>query len=269
MSTRTRAGVVAAGILVHAALASGTLSALPVEVRIALAFLTLVMLPGYAFVALGARPPGGAWLAPGWALGFGVAWLGLLVLATRALGVPFTTLAWWALPADALLWGVALRWGVRSRATEAAPAATAGANAPDRSQASGWTPLPLAVLLLAAVVGAWMAGRLGAPLGITTDSPDHIGTIRRMLTSGDAFPRDAFFRDAGAEGTDPRKGLWHPEVALVAKLAAADPLTTWRFLPACLVPLFVLIVAQMGFLLRGPPGAAVAGWAWLLTYGGS
>jgi len=263
MSRTIRAGLVAAGLITHTALAAGALGALSAEARVALAFAALILLPGSAFVALGARPPGGAWLSPGWALGFGVAWLAALILATRALGLPFTVLVWMSLPATALLWALAL-W---RRGLERAP--TEGDRGPGGPESLRWTRAPLAALLLAAVVGAWHAGRLGAPLGIMTDSPDHIGSIRRMLERGDAFPRDAFFRDAGRDGVDPRKGLWHPEVALIARLAGADPLPTWRFLPACMVPAFVLIAAAFGFLLRGPPGAAVAGWAWLLTYGGS
>jgi len=266
VSTRTRAVIVVAGLLLHAVLAAEAPSALPEGARVALAFLVLVMLPGYAFVALGAVPPGGAWLAPGWALGLGVAWQGALILGTRALGMPFTVLAWGSLPATALLWGFAL-WRGRRRADERTAGAPAtGAEGPESPR---WTRAALAAVLLAAGVGAWHTARLGGPVGMSTDSPDHIGTIRRMLVSGDAFPRDAFFRDAGADGTDPRKGLWHPQVALITALAEVDPLTTWRHLPACLVPLFVLIAAAMGYLLRGPPGAAVAGWAWLLTYGGS
>lgn len=124
-------------------------------------------------------------------------------------------------------------------------------------------------LLLACFVGALHAARLGAPLGLETDSPDHVGTIRRMVMTGEPFPRDAFFRDAGETGADPRKGLWHSGVALIAVLANVDAIDAWRWLPALLVPLFALNVAVLGFLLRGPPGAAVAAWALVLTYGGS
>ncbi|HKQ58888.1 MAG TPA: hypothetical protein VJY35_13570 [Candidatus Eisenbacteria bacterium] len=277
MSARSRLLLVGAGLAAHALLAFGALAFLPVQARIALAFLVLVMLPGFAFVSLGARPPGGAMLAPGWALGFGVAWLGALVLATRALGMPFTILATASLPLHALLWGIVWwqlrqkgRGGLGDHATKRVFIARSVVPEPSSTDAPAtWPRAAWVAMLLAAAVGSWNAGRLGAPLGVHTDSPDHIGTIRRMLASGDAFPRDAFFRDAGREGADPRKGLWHPEVALIAKLAAADPLVTWSFLPACLVPLFVLIAAGMGFMVRGPTGAAVAGWAWLLTYGGS
>src|SRR5205085_4509654 len=112
--------------------------------------------------------------------------------------------------------------------------------APASGTAAPISGVALVALLAAAALGAWQAGRLGAPLALHTDSPDHIATVRRMLETGDAFPRDAFFKDAGRAGADPRKGLWHPEVALIARLAAVDPLDAWRLLPIVLVPLFVL-----------------------------
>ena len=261
MSRRAAGWVAGIGLAVHAALATGALGVLPPAVRVVLAFLVLVLLPGHAFVALGARPPGHAWLAPGWALGFGVAWLAVQVLITRALGLPFTVLATWSLMTTALLWAVVL-WRNPGHAAGAAVSSAA-------SSGARWPRGAMVAILLAAGVGAWHAARLGPPLGYVSDSPDHIGTIRRMLASGDAFPRDAFFKDAGAAGADPRKGLWHSGVALIARLAMADPLVTWRWLPACLVPLFVFNAAVFGFLLRGPPAAAVAAWALLITYGSS
>ncbi len=69
-------------------------------------------------------------------------------------------------------------------------------------------------------------------------------------------------------GADPRKGLWHGLVALLTRLADLDPLETWRWLGALVVPFFVLNVAALGFLCRGSAGAALAAWVLLLTYGG-
>ena len=79
------------GLAVAGLLGAGALDALPEGLRVALAFGVLVLLPGLAWHrAIGAPNPGGGWLAAGWALGFGVAWLGACVLVTRALGLPFT-----------------------------------------------------------------------------------------------------------------------------------------------------------------------------------
>ena len=87
---------VAFGLAVHVSLAAGLLNALPASLRLALAFCALVLLPGYAWVRLGALPPGGWWLSAGWAFGLGVMWNAVLILATRALGLPFTVLATWS-----------------------------------------------------------------------------------------------------------------------------------------------------------------------------
>ncbi len=254
----TRARAMAFAVLTLAAaflLHGGALLGWPEGVRLALAFAALVLLPGHALLAgMGALPPGGPWLASGWALGLGVAWLGLLVLLTRMLHLPFTLLAPWAALPNAALWIFAARRGPRP--SEPVPA-------PDLH------PIAVVAILVAAALAALHCARLGTPVAYFTDSPDHIGTIRRMLASGDAFPRDAFFLDAGGGGADPRKGLWHPCVALIADLARVDPLPAWRLLAALIAPLFVLNAAAFAMLIGGSTGAAVGAWALLLTYGGS
>ncbi len=256
-SRRLLAGMLVA-LALHAALAAGAFARLPEAARLVLAFGALVLLPGHGWLAaIGALPPGGAGLASGWALGFGVAWLSLQVLVTRMLHLPFTVLAGWAIVPGALPWLVAL---LRVRL---APGATGEGRQPPL------TALALLVVLIAAAVALVHVARTPPPVGFNTDSPDHIGTIRRMLAEGDAFPADAFFRDAGPMGADPRKGLWHPCLALVARLAHADPLAAWEVVAALLASLFVLNAASFGLLVAGPSGAVVAAWTLLLTYGGS
>ena len=75
---RVRALQGAASTLILALLlGSGALAAWPEGVRIVLAFLALVLLPGEGWRrAIGAPSPGGGVLAAGLALGFGVAWAG-------------------------------------------------------------------------------------------------------------------------------------------------------------------------------------------------
>ncbi|MCE9627840.1 MAG: hypothetical protein K8R56_07985 [Candidatus Eisenbacteria bacterium] len=239
------------GFVVALALGAGV--PLPEPVRIALAFGVLVLLPGEAWRrAIGAPTPGGGVLAAGQALVLGVAWAGLAVLVRHLLGAPFTLLAAagapWALAPWLIAWRVA-----------------------PREPAVPYPALPRAAVLaivLAAVFAGLHGALLGTPVSYFTDSPDHIGTVRRMLASGDAFPRDAFFLDAGAAGADPRKGLWHPIVALVCALSHADPLHVWRALAALIAPLFVLNAAAFTWWLGGPLAAAVGAWALLLTYGG-
>ena len=254
MSERARHCLVpmVSGLIAGWLLTNGALGVLPALVRVAAALVVLVLLPGFGWRrAIGAPGPGGAWLASGWSLGYGVAWLAIGILLTRMLGLPFTVLARYGVPWSALPWLAAWYW---------APAARPPARLLPR--AAGLAIV--AAALLAGLHGA----QLGTPVSYGTDSPDHIGTVRRMLASGDAFPPDAFFRDAGPAGTDPRKGLWHPGVALVCALSHDDPLVVWRALAALLAPLFVLNAAGLAALLGGGLAAAAGAWGLLLTYGG-
>ncbi|MFN8587796.1 MAG: hypothetical protein U0704_08315 [Candidatus Eisenbacteria bacterium] len=254
MNRGALAALALAALVLPFALAHGTFAWANDGVRLALAFAAYVLLPGHALLAAtGALPPGGAWLSSAWALGFGVAWLGAQVLVTRALGLPFTVLAPYAGLTSLLAFALASR---RAPSREA----------PGTPALSG---VALVLVLLAALVAAVHCARLGTPVSYYSDSPDHIGTIRRMLAGGDAFPTDAFFRDAGRAGADPRKGLWHPVVALLCRASSVDPLPVWRLLAALVAPLFVLNAAAFAFVLAGPAAAAVGAWALLLTYGGS
>jgi hypothetical protein len=250
-------------LVLQALLAGGALAAWPALLRVVLAGAVLVLAPGAAWLALLRAPmPGGAWLTPGWALGLGVAWNALLVVATRVAHVPFTVLSTATMASTALLWALVI---ARRGAAPHAPPNGTGL----RGEPAVLAGVPLVLTLLAAAAAAVYAARFGAPLTSISDSPDHIGTIRRMLEHGDAFPTDAFFKNAGPSGVDPRKFLWHAQAALITRLAGVDPVVGWRDLPALLSPLLVLNVAALGMLLAGPAGAATAAWAALFTYGGS
>lgn len=263
MSRRPALVLAALALVLQALLAGGALAPCPTLLRVVLAGAVLVLAPGAAWLALlSARVPGGAWLASGWALGLGVAWNALLVIATRVAHVPFTVLSSATIASTALLWTLVI---ARRGAVAHAPANGEGL----RAEPAALAGVPLALTLLAAVAAAAYAARFGAPLTSISDSPDHIGTLRRMLEHGDAFPTDAFFRNAGLSGVDPRKFLWHAQAALIARLAGVDPVEAWRDLPALLSPLLVLNVAALGMLLAGSAGAATAAWAALFTYGGS
>jgi hypothetical protein len=251
--SRVRAiGVIAVSLAVHGLLLAGGAAALPGPLRLVAAFAVLVLVPGWAFVALGARPPGGPWLAAGWGFGFGVAWNAALLLLAHAGGMSFLALLPWTPLTSVLPWALV--------------AGRAGGSHAARERGLGGAAV-LAVLLAVACATV-VAARFGPPLGYLSDTPDHVGTLRRMLQSGQLFPADAFFRDAGRAGADPRKGLWHGIVALLARLAGIGPLETWRWLGALIVPFFLLNVASLGFLCRGSAGAALAAWALVLTYGG-
>jgi len=252
MRSRGPAIAILIALAAHAGLAAHRLGFLPETARVLIAALVLLLVPGFAWMRLlGASPPGGATLASGWALGFGVAWNALLLSVTAIARVPFTSLTVATVPLNALLWVIAVR---------------------RRGAARDQTPLggtSRVFVLLAALAGAALALRLGAAMTNLTDSPDHIGTIRRMLEHGTLFPTDAFYRDAGAAGIDPRKFLWHGDAAVITRLAAVEPWVAWRDLPILLTPLLILNVAGFGARIAGGAGAAIAAWVLFLTYGGS
>ncbi len=256
MTRRTAIALAALQVALQLLGLSHALAGLPDGLRLAAAFLAVVLLPGVAWLAvIGVVPPGGPWLAPGWALGLGVAWQSVLVLVATAVQAPFTAVAG------------------ASAGLSLVPWAIAGARAPHARTPGGAGPglrgVALVAVLVAAALAAVHVARLGTPVTFYSDSPDHIGTIRRMMASGSAFPTDAFFRDAGPMGADPRKGLWHPIVALLCVVSGVDPWPAWRLLGAFTAPLFVLNAASFAWLLGGPRTAALGAWALLLTYGGS
>jgi hypothetical protein len=248
------------------ALASARPAGAGEPLRVALAFVLLVLAPGAAIaLAIGVTPPGGRVLAAGWALGFGVAWLAAGVMAARSLGLPFLVLTRAGAPWAALPW-LAAAW--LSPHTRMGPAGhgmgpAGAAAAPSRlGLVAGLT------VALAAALALVHVATHGPPITYLSDSPDHLGTVRRMLASGDAFPRDAFFHDAGAAGVDPRKGLWHPVVALVCALSGVDPIPAWHALSALLAPFLVVTAASFAFRLGGPLAAAAGAWGMVLGYGG-
>lgn len=245
---RAALGMALATFGAWAALQAPWSAALPEVARLGLALFALVVGPGYAFVALGAVPPGGLWLAPMWALACGVLF-DVALLAGGGFTGPGGLDRWeraWPVAAGVLWAGALLRPGDRPAERAARPRETLSA-----------APWALAVVLVAAVLAGVHAGMLGTPVTYYGDSPDHIGTVRRIVETGNPFPADAFFRDAGALGTDPRKGWWHALVGAVARLAQVDAAATWIGLSAWIAPLFVLNAAALGWVAWGPAGAAV------------
>jgi len=256
VTSRHVVGGAVLGAVAGFASSTGLLDPVPDVLRVLVAFLVVVLLPGVGWlVAIGARTPGGGLISLGWALPMGIAWTGLVLwvlhLTHRTL-LASIDVAWWL---GLVPWLTAL-WS-RPRVDPAGREA-------DRLRGV-W----LAVVIVAAAIAAVHVARCGAPFSYYSDTPDHVATIRRMLETGQVFPTDAFFLDAGVHGVDPRKGLWHPQVAWISALSRVDPIEVWSILAACLAPLFVLNAAAFGFLLRGPRTAGFAAWALLLTYGGS
>lgn len=77
-----------------------------------------------------------------------------------------------------------------------------------------------------------------------SDALDHISYVRRGLDAGELFPGDSFHRDGDGVGFDPRKGIWHPAMALWAFQADTPVTTLWRVIPS-----FIAFFAIASFLL--------------------
>lgn len=243
-----RCGTGAAIIAACAAVAAG--APLPLLVRLAVVVIATTFWPGamllrFFFVDREIEAPGR--VAASFVLGLGLACA--VAWAAHAFGFDYAV-ALWLLP----LLGLGLACVRPSRPIER----------PEPRSMLPWTLLTMWVVVVTALVGS-----LGAPLMTDTDSPDHIGTIRRIAETRVVFPTDAFFVDAGPHGADPRKGLYHAWVAMVVRGGQVDPVEAWRWLPALLVPVFVVAVATFTLAVtRSRMGALVAAVLFPLLFGG-
>jgi hypothetical protein len=77
-----------------------------------------------------------------------------------------------------------------------------------------------------------------------SDALDHLSYVRRGLDSGALFPGDSFYRGGDGVGFDPRKGIWHPMLALWAYQGDTQVELLWRMLPS-----FIAFFALASFLL--------------------
>jgi hypothetical protein len=215
------------------------LEVLPSAVRFVLAFSLLSWIPGWIVTGRFLRPAVGG-PAEKTVVGFtaGLAGLSLLTWPAKLAGVTFgaySVVVQWAL---AVFFAVALVVDARTRAA-------GRRQQPDEEAPAGRMSAPVQSALLAVSVVLALVS-LGQPpfLDYRQDSLDHIGYVRHIgsensLTPGGVLapPEDA---DARAVKEDPRKGTFHPVVALAARMSAVDPIDAWRTLPAVFFPLAFL-----------------------------
>ena len=151
VSRARAAAVVAASLALHALLLAHGAPWLPGPLRLAAALAVLVLVPGWAFVRLGARPPGGAWLEAGWAFGLGVAWNAALVALPALAGRSFLPLLGWTPLTSVLPWAlVIVRRGARGA----------------RAAGDGLPRAAALAVLLAALLVTVHAARLGPVDGL-------------------------------------------------------------------------------------------------------
>lgn len=149
--------------------------------------------------------------------------------------------------------------------------AAAAAGETPRADAKRGIPAGVRTAIVAAVLFAvcFVALYGTGELGWVSDAPDHVSFIRRSVDSGALFPRDSFYREGDGASLDPRKGLWHPVLALwtYASRTPADRL--WRAIPSFVA--FFALCAFLWFaveLCRSKWRAALALLLLLLLYGG-
>jgi hypothetical protein len=89
------------------------------------------------------------------------------------------------------------------------------------------------VALLVLLFAAGFIFFLGSgELDVNSDSLDHVSFLRRSLDSGLLFPNDSFYRDGDGTVFDPRKGIFHPVLALWSYQSDAPPDLLWSMVPS-------------------------------------
>jgi len=234
-------------------LASGLASGLPGVVRFGFAFVALIWIPGWAitrrFVPPGATPT----LAAPLSVLAGASALAIVASVCLFLGNDFAVFEACA------IWGVVLLLGFASLSGHDTPV-------PPRARLWNWR---LAFFVaLAAIAAAQIS-----PFGFEQDAYDHIGYVRRILAENKIASQGVLALPVGVDevmAADPRKGMFHPAVALLCRMASVDPVQAWSYLPMFLYPL-----AAFGFLAfcavftGSGVGAVACGVMFLLTYSGN
>lgn len=256
LSPATLAAAALALLPAYAAAASGALGDPRLAVAVALG--ALLVLPGLAPAYGWARGRSGVLpelLAV--AAGLGVAVNALAAWIAHLLGQSFFFLAWASPIAGAAL--TAILVGMDERPALAV-------RSPGRRRAA-WL-LPCLLAGLAAAVA--LAAAPGPPESVHSDTPAHTALVRRAAMTGSAFPEDAFYRDAGRQGRDPRAGLFHPLLAVVVRVTDLEPLEVWRHAPVALAPFLLLSIFSLTRAIAGRRGPALlAAAASLLFLGGA
>ena len=107
------------------------------------------------------------------------------------------------------------------------------------------TPVLVGVVLL----GIGILSTRSVP--VTSDTLDHVATVRAILHTGELEPNAVFYADGDGATPDIRKGFYHTWLALAAKLSGLDPLVLWHSLRPWALMLSVLPFAALARRLLG------------------
>jgi hypothetical protein len=111
----------------------------------------------------------------------------------------------------------------------------------------------LALLVFSALL---MLGK-GGQLGFVHDSLDIVAYVRELTSTDSILPETSIYSPDPLPEPDPRRGTFHTQLALIAKASGADETDVWRYLPALLVPLTLLILYLLALEILASPGVAL------------
>lgn len=239
---------------------AGLLSPLPDAARFLFTWCWLVLAPGWLVArAAGWRAGGGAHrhLAVASATGLGL--VSLLAWLAGLARVPFG----WA-GAGAALAGCAALVTARTRSPREHPGeAPVPLDEPRRG-----ARLAIAGAILLALTSILLF-RAGATLGYPEDALAHVAAIRAAMSEARALPGTVWYPAGTVPGPDPRFGIYHGVLALVARESGLAAVDAWRFAPGVLGPAAMAAFMMLaGALWRSAAGPLVAGMVLLLGYEG-
>lgn len=106
----------------------------------------------------------------------------------------------------------------------------------------------LLVLGVPAAVFVWKAG---LPIGWTKDTLDHIAYVNEIQETGEAFPENSFYADAGENGKDIRKGLLHVFYGFTGDYLSIDGMSSLRIWNAVFILILIGAMYGSAFILFG------------------
>jgi hypothetical protein len=139
---------------------------------------------------------------------------------------------------------IALNIGKWRRNRRARPAIETVAGEPDVKNAQRGRTLIIALWCLLILAAALMAYS-GAMFVWTSDTYDHVGTVREIVEKREILPVGAFYGAEEHLGPDPRKGLLHTLLAVLSIVTKIEPFQIWLWLPIFMLP--ILLCSYLAF----------------------
>jgi hypothetical protein len=122
-----------------------------------------------------------------------------------------------------------------------------------------------ALLLCAAVLMMYRGGISSW----SSDTYDHVGTIREITEHREILPGDAFYGGEARSGPDPRKGMFHTCLAMISIVTGVDPFRIWLWLPVLLLPILLCSYAAFaGGLFKNGRIALLSSVLFIVCFGG-